>query len=205
METIEVGPYEYHDKMPLKTGWAEQGVRVVPPATVAPGRLRRARRRAHALLRERRRVGRLGHDGRHVGDGRLVRADRHRRAPLAAASASAACSSRCRPARSSSRTAPSSARAASSSRACASAARPCSAPTSCSPPRRRSSTCAARSRSSCAARCRRAPSSSPARARRSSRPARTACPCALIIGERTASTDRKTSLTEALREHAVSV
>jgi 2,3,4,5-tetrahydropyridine-2-carboxylate N-succinyltransferase len=30
-------------------------------------------------------------------------------------------------------------------------------------------------------------------------------PCALIIGERTASTDRKTSLTEALREHAVSV
>jgi len=30
-------------------------------------------------------------------------------------------------------------------------------------------------------------------------------PCALIIGERSASTDRKTSLTEALREHAVSV
>jgi 2,3,4,5-tetrahydropyridine-2-carboxylate N-succinyltransferase len=30
-------------------------------------------------------------------------------------------------------------------------------------------------------------------------------PCALIIGERSASTDRKTSLTDALREHAVSV
>ena len=30
-------------------------------------------------------------------------------------------------------------------------------------------------------------------------------PCALIVGERSASTDRKTSLTEALREHAVSV
>jgi 2,3,4,5-tetrahydropyridine-2-carboxylate N-succinyltransferase len=30
-------------------------------------------------------------------------------------------------------------------------------------------------------------------------------PCALIIGERSASTDRKTSLTQALREHAVSV
>src|SRR3954465_677407 len=30
-------------------------------------------------------------------------------------------------------------------------------------------------------------------------------PCALIIGERSASTDRKTSLPEALREHAVSV
>jgi 2,3,4,5-tetrahydropyridine-2,6-dicarboxylate N-succinyltransferase len=37
METIEVGPYEYHDKMPLKTGWAELGVRVVPPATVRQG------------------------------------------------------------------------------------------------------------------------------------------------------------------------
>jgi 2,3,4,5-tetrahydropyridine-2,6-dicarboxylate N-succinyltransferase len=43
METTEVGPFEYHDKMPLKTGWAEKGVRVVPPATarhgayVAPG------------------------------------------------------------------------------------------------------------------------------------------------------------------------
>jgi 2,3,4,5-tetrahydropyridine-2-carboxylate N-succinyltransferase len=37
METIEVGPYEYHDKIPLKTGWAERGVRVVPPATVRHG------------------------------------------------------------------------------------------------------------------------------------------------------------------------
>jgi 2,3,4,5-tetrahydropyridine-2-carboxylate N-succinyltransferase len=30
-------------------------------------------------------------------------------------------------------------------------------------------------------------------------------PCALIVGERSPSTDRKTSLNEALREHAVSV
>jgi 2,3,4,5-tetrahydropyridine-2-carboxylate N-succinyltransferase len=43
MHTTELGPYEYHDKMPLKTGYAERGVRVVPPATarhgayVAPG------------------------------------------------------------------------------------------------------------------------------------------------------------------------
>jgi 2,3,4,5-tetrahydropyridine-2,6-dicarboxylate N-succinyltransferase len=37
MEVIEVGPYEYHDKMPLKRGWAEKGVRVVPPATVRQG------------------------------------------------------------------------------------------------------------------------------------------------------------------------
>jgi 2,3,4,5-tetrahydropyridine-2-carboxylate N-succinyltransferase len=43
METIECGPYEYHDKLALKTGYAARGVRVVPPATarhgayVAPG------------------------------------------------------------------------------------------------------------------------------------------------------------------------
>lgn len=37
MSTIEVGPYEYRDKMPLKTGYAEAGVRVVPPAVVRHG------------------------------------------------------------------------------------------------------------------------------------------------------------------------
>lgn len=43
METIEVGPFEFHDKIPLKTGYAEKGVRVVPHAVarhgsfVAPG------------------------------------------------------------------------------------------------------------------------------------------------------------------------
>src|ERR671939_526080 len=37
MHTSEVGPYEYHDKMPLKGGWAERNVRVVPPATVRQG------------------------------------------------------------------------------------------------------------------------------------------------------------------------
>ena len=37
METTEVGPFEYHDKMPLKRGWAEQNVRVVPPAVVRHG------------------------------------------------------------------------------------------------------------------------------------------------------------------------
>lgn len=30
METIECGPMEFHDKIPLKHGYAEQGVRVVP-------------------------------------------------------------------------------------------------------------------------------------------------------------------------------
>ena len=37
METFEVGPFEYHDKIPLKTGYAEAGVRAVPPATVRRG------------------------------------------------------------------------------------------------------------------------------------------------------------------------
>ena len=37
MATIEVGPYEYHDKIPLKTGWRELGVRVVPPAVARRG------------------------------------------------------------------------------------------------------------------------------------------------------------------------
>ena len=40
-----------------------------------------ARRRADAVVREHRRLGRAEHDGRHVGDRRLRRADRRRRAP----------------------------------------------------------------------------------------------------------------------------
>jgi 2,3,4,5-tetrahydropyridine-2-carboxylate N-succinyltransferase len=36
-EPIEVGPFEYHDKIPLKRGYAGSGVRVVPPATVRYG------------------------------------------------------------------------------------------------------------------------------------------------------------------------
>ena len=37
METIEVGPFEFHDKIPLKTGYAEKGVRVVPHAVARHG------------------------------------------------------------------------------------------------------------------------------------------------------------------------
>ena len=37
METIEVGPFEFHDKIPLKRNYAEQGVRVVPHAIVRHG------------------------------------------------------------------------------------------------------------------------------------------------------------------------
>jgi 2,3,4,5-tetrahydropyridine-2,6-dicarboxylate N-succinyltransferase len=37
VEPIEVGPYEYMDKIPLKRNYAELGVRVVPPATARYG------------------------------------------------------------------------------------------------------------------------------------------------------------------------
>lgn len=37
METIEVGPFEFHDKIPLKRGYAELGVRVVPHAIARHG------------------------------------------------------------------------------------------------------------------------------------------------------------------------
>lgn len=37
METIEVGPFEFHDKMALKTDYAKKGVRVVPHAVARYG------------------------------------------------------------------------------------------------------------------------------------------------------------------------
>lgn len=37
METIEVGPFEFHDKMALKKGYKEKGVRVVPHAIARYG------------------------------------------------------------------------------------------------------------------------------------------------------------------------
>jgi 2,3,4,5-tetrahydropyridine-2,6-dicarboxylate N-succinyltransferase len=37
MEVSEVGIFEFHDKMKLKTGYAEKGVRVVPPAVARYG------------------------------------------------------------------------------------------------------------------------------------------------------------------------
>ncbi len=37
LETTHVGPFEYHDKIPTKTGLAEAGIRVVPPGVVRYG------------------------------------------------------------------------------------------------------------------------------------------------------------------------
>ena len=37
LATVESGPFEYHDKLPLKHGYDEAGVRVVPPAVARRG------------------------------------------------------------------------------------------------------------------------------------------------------------------------
>jgi 2,3,4,5-tetrahydropyridine-2-carboxylate N-succinyltransferase len=37
METLEVGIFEYHDKIPLKRGYAEKGIRIVPNAVARHG------------------------------------------------------------------------------------------------------------------------------------------------------------------------
>ena len=52
------------------------GFRAVPGSIVRRSAYHRAGRRADAVLRQSRRLCRRGHDGRHLGDGRLLRADR---------------------------------------------------------------------------------------------------------------------------------
>ncbi|MDQ3897621.1 MAG: 2,3,4,5-tetrahydropyridine-2,6-dicarboxylate N-succinyltransferase, partial [Actinomycetota bacterium] len=37
IETMELGPFEFADRIPLKRGWAEAGVRVVPGASARWG------------------------------------------------------------------------------------------------------------------------------------------------------------------------
>ena len=173
MEPKEVGPFEYHDKIPLKRDYAEAR----RPRRAAGGRALRlvplAGRRDDAELREHRRVGRAADDGRHVGDRRLGRADRRGRAP--------------RRRRRHRRRARAAGRAAgdrrgrrvhrlalrSSPRACASERGGARRRTSSLTRRSRSSTSPAPSPSSTAARCRRARSWSRARGRRSFPPGRT--------------------------------
>ena len=36
-ETLNAGPFEFHDKIPLKTGYKEKGIRVVPHAVARHG------------------------------------------------------------------------------------------------------------------------------------------------------------------------
>ena len=37
MQSIEIGPFEFHDKIPLKTGFKEKEIRVVPHAVCRYG------------------------------------------------------------------------------------------------------------------------------------------------------------------------
>ena len=80
MAQSQVGDFRYHDRVPLKTRL--DGVRVVPGAIarwgayIAPGTV---------LMPSFTNVGAYvdaGHDGGHLGDGRLVRPDRQERAPV---------------------------------------------------------------------------------------------------------------------------
>ena len=70
------------DKVPSKfEGWGDNrfraaGFRAVPGCIVRRSAYHRAGRGADAVLRQSRRLCRRGHDGRHLGDRRLLRADR---------------------------------------------------------------------------------------------------------------------------------
>ena len=78
----------YFDKVPRRfdgytdAQFREGGFRVVPPAVARAGYVHRQERRPDAVVRQHRRLRRRGHDGRHVGDRRVVRADRQERPPL---------------------------------------------------------------------------------------------------------------------------
>ncbi len=68
MRVMEVGPFEFHDKIPLKRGLDEAGVRVVPPGVGALRRVPRGGRDRDARLRQHRRAAwGAGHHGRHAG------------------------------------------------------------------------------------------------------------------------------------------
>ena len=82
METTELGPFEFADKIPLKTRYQERGVRVVPGRLGPLGQLPGPRSGDDAQLREHRSLGGCQHDGGHLGDGWVVRPDRPQRAPV---------------------------------------------------------------------------------------------------------------------------
>ena len=81
VEPMEAGALHFLDKIPVKTDYADRGVRVVRPGSRATGR---SCPRACILMPGFVNIGAWvgpADDGRHVGDGRLVRPDRRRRAP----------------------------------------------------------------------------------------------------------------------------
>jgi len=128
LHTIELGPFEFYDKIALKRDWAAAGVRVVPPATARYGSFIEA----GAVL-----MPSYVNIGAWVGGGTMVDtwatvgscAQIGRHVHLSGAWASAECWSRRARRRSSSRTAAFWGHERSSSRGCTSSGRSCSAPT----------------------------------------------------------------------------
>ena len=97
METVELGPFEYADKIPLKRGYEAAGVRVVPGASarwgahLEPGVIMMP---SYVNIG----AGQARVDGRHVGDGWGC-AQIGRNAHCPAVSASVGCSNRRAPRR----------------------------------------------------------------------------------------------------------
>ena len=122
---IEGGPggAAWWDKIPSKfEGWGENrfreaGFRAVPGAIVRRSAFIAPRRDADAELRQSRRLCRRQDHGRHLGHGRLLRANRQERASLGRRRHRRRARAACRRTRPSSRTIASSARAPKSSRA----------------------------------------------------------------------------------------
>ncbi len=104
IETIEVGSVRVRRPAPAEArprrGRCAGGAGGLGPLGLLP----RAGRRAHAELREHRRLRGRADDGRHLGHGRLVRPDRRPGAPLGRRRHRRACSSRPTRSRSWSRT-----------------------------------------------------------------------------------------------------
>ncbi|HVM01760.1 MAG TPA: hypothetical protein VM263_03745 [Acidimicrobiales bacterium] len=105
METTELGPFEYADKIPLKRGYAAAGVRVVPGASARWGsHLERGVILMPSYVNIGARVGRAPWSTRGPPSGRAPRSGPT--STCRAASGSAGCSSRPRPPRCSSATRP---------------------------------------------------------------------------------------------------
>jgi 2,3,4,5-tetrahydropyridine-2,6-dicarboxylate N-succinyltransferase len=76
METIEVGPFEWHDKIALKKSYAAQGVRAVPHAIARYGSFPRKWSHHDAILCQYRCLCWFRDDGGHLGDCWLMCTDR---------------------------------------------------------------------------------------------------------------------------------
>ncbi len=82
LETIEAGPFEYHDKIPTKRHLAEAGIRVVPPGTVRYGAFCEPGVVVMPGYVNIGAMGGVGDDGRHLGNRGVVRPGGSGRPPV---------------------------------------------------------------------------------------------------------------------------